>query len=195
MAAIRKYCTVVIFLERRPPAASVAAVWCCCFQSIDPSFFAVIDPFGDSDARMWSIHSHLNRRPHSPPVATPGYDSDHDERWDDNPTSKRSSVAPKQEHVILQSLDVADSNDIPHVKHVVLPSDTFEGLCLRYEVTPTQLRRANGILCGKSLSLAPPVLKIPIADAVAPQDTNSQAFKLQALRLKFPTLEEAQAQA
>ena len=40
--------------------------------------------------------------------------------------------------------------------------DTFEGICLRYMVTPTELRRANGIVSGTSLRLAPSILRIPV---------------------------------
>jgi hypothetical protein len=48
----------------------------------------------------------------------------------------------------------------------VLPTDTFQGVCLRYRVTPTELRRANKMLTmtGSSdfLKLAPEVLVIPL---------------------------------
>jgi hypothetical protein len=47
----------------------------------------------------------------------------------------------------------------------VLPTDTFQGVCLRYRVTPTKLRRANKMLTmtGSSdfLKLAPEVLSSP----------------------------------
>ncbi|KAL7538077.1 hypothetical protein ACHAXR_008278 [Thalassiosira sp. AJA248-18] len=44
--------------------------------------------------------------------------------------------------------------------HEVLPTDTFQGICLRYKVTPTELRRANKML-GSNLKLAPEKLLIP----------------------------------
>eukprot|EP00571_Detonula_confervacea_P011603 CAMPEP_0172307166 /NCGR_PEP_ID=MMETSP1058-20130122/8078_1 /TAXON_ID=83371 /ORGANISM="Detonula confervacea, Strain CCMP 353" /LENGTH=225 /DNA_ID=CAMNT_0013019255 /DNA_START=63 /DNA_END=740 /DNA_ORIENTATION=- len=44
--------------------------------------------------------------------------------------------------------------------HDVLPTDTFQGICLRYKVTPTELRRANNLL-GSNLKLAPEKLVIP----------------------------------
>ena len=47
-------------------------------------------------------------------------------------------------------------------RHAVLPTDTFEGICLRYRVTPTELRRANRML-GNNLQLAPATLAIPAA--------------------------------
>ena len=48
--------------------------------------------------------------------------------------------------------------------HEVLPTDTFQGVCLRYRVTPTELRRANKMLMmtgSDFLKLAPEVLVIP----------------------------------
>lgn len=44
--------------------------------------------------------------------------------------------------------------------HEVLPTDTFQGICLRYKITPTELRRANRML-GNNLKLAPEKLVIP----------------------------------
>lgn len=46
--------------------------------------------------------------------------------------------------------------------HEVLPTDTFQGICLRYKVTPTELRQANRMM-GTNIKLAPtyPKLVIP----------------------------------
>ena len=46
--------------------------------------------------------------------------------------------------------------------HEVLPTDTFQGICLRYKLTPTELRQANRML-SNNLKLAPsyPKLLIP----------------------------------
>jgi len=92
--------------------------------------------------------------------------------------------------------------------HVVLPDDTWQGICLRYKITPLQLRRANGGFSGTQLTLAPPVLKIPVTQpknnnntsssstmTTRQQDTSSPAYKLQVLRHHFPTLNVEQAQA
>ena len=45
--------------------------------------------------------------------------------------------------------------------HQVQETDTFQGLCLRYKVTPTELRRANKMM-GTNLQLAPKKLIIPM---------------------------------
>ena len=47
--------------------------------------------------------------------------------------------------------------------HDVGETDTFQGICLRYKVTPMELRRANKML-GNNLKLAPSKLVIPTTD-------------------------------
>ena len=61
--------------------------------------------------------------------------------------------------------------------HEVSETDTFQGICLRYKVTPTELRQANKML-GSNLKLAPAKLIIPTND------------KNQKLRVREPTKEE-----
>lgn len=48
--------------------------------------------------------------------------------------------------------------------HRTLPTDTFQGICLRYKITPTELRRANNMTLATNLRLAPEVLVIPSND-------------------------------
>lgn len=55
--------------------------------------------------------------------------------------------------------------------HDVAPTDTFQGLCLRYKVTPTELRRANRMM-GSNLKLAPARLVIPSNDRNATLDAS-----------------------
>ena len=55
-------------------------------------------------------------------------------------------------------LSVTGSN---FVEHIVQPADTFQGICLRYKLTPTQLRQANNGFSGSNLQLAPNPLMIP----------------------------------
>ena len=45
--------------------------------------------------------------------------------------------------------------------HKVQETDTFQGLCLKYKVTPVELRRANKMM-GTNLKLAPEKLVIPL---------------------------------
>jgi LysM repeat protein len=50
------------------------------------------------------------------------------------------------------------------VEHTVMPSDTLQGICLRYRVTPVELRRVN-MFSGNSIQLMK-TLKIPLAAGV-----------------------------
>ena len=68
-----------------------------------------------------------------------------------------------------------------NIEHIVQPSDTFQGICLRYKITPTQLRQANGGFSGTNLLLAPNPLKIPNVDNTnsSPVTNNSKDGKTQ----------------
>jgi len=57
--------------------------------------------------------------------------------------------------------------------HEVLSTDTFQGICLRYKVTPTELRQANRLM-GNNLKLGPAKLVIPSNDKNAQLDLDSQ---------------------
>mmetsp|Transcript_11855 Transcript_11855/g.14520 ORF Transcript_11855/g.14520 Transcript_11855/m.14520 type:complete len:285 (+) Transcript_11855:206-1060(+) len=67
-----------------------------------------------------------------------------------------------------------------YLEHVVLPSDTLQGLCLRYKVKPVVLRQVN-MFSGSTLFLAPKKLLIPCSGNVdiskVRQDTTSEMFK------------------
>jgi hypothetical protein len=46
-------------------------------------------------------------------------------------------------------------------QHSIQSTDTFVGICLKYKITPKDLRRANGGFSGTNLGLAPNPLVIP----------------------------------
>jgi hypothetical protein len=53
--------------------------------------------------------------------------------------------------------------DCPHLsyyQHIVLPSDTVQGICIRYKISWRRLGQINGF-SGKNLALAPKILWIP----------------------------------
>ena len=87
---------------------------------------------------------------------------------------------------------------IDYVEHTVLPSDTFQGLCLRYRITATQLRQANGF-SGTNLLLAPPKLVIPLSDKdlskIRLQDQSSPDFKIHSFLSQVPELRCHEARA
>ncbi len=58
----------------------------------------------------------------------------------------------------LQNQNTSAKNGVLY--HEVTETDTFQGICLRYKVTPVELRRANKMM-GTNLKLAPSKLVIP----------------------------------
>lgn len=110
------------------------------------------------------------------------------------------------------STSTIDSNDfhlgpsgkgilgVDYVEHVILPTDTFQGICLAYKITASKLRRANHF-SGESLTLAPKRLIIPISKKAIQQgylrvqDTDSREYKLHAIQAEFPSFGLAEARA
>lgn len=96
------------------------------------------------------------------------------------------------------------------LEHVVMPTDTLQGICIAYKVHPTALRRANHF-SGNNLMLAPKKLIIPAPAKrkaaaatgggarqrvpVAQQDTTSKEYKINSLQAKVKELSTAEATA
>ena len=91
---------------------------------------------------------------------------------------------------------------VDYVLHKVLPTDTFQGLCLRYRIRPHVLRRCNGF-SGTNLHLAPSTLVVPLGPGgellgggpVLRQNRTTPEYKLQALREEFPHLRRPECRA
>lgn len=84
-----------------------------------------------------------------------------------------------------------------YLEHVVLPTDTLQGLCLAYKVSATQLRMENKF-SGNSLQMAPKKLKIPMNGVtkgmmIKTQDKTSSEFKLYSFLAEIPTMEQIEA--
>mmetsp|Transcript_6977 Transcript_6977/g.14214 ORF Transcript_6977/g.14214 Transcript_6977/m.14214 type:complete len:199 (+) Transcript_6977:2037-2633(+) len=110
------------------------------------------------------------------PLATPK-----GKRWNFNSVTNEWSLVgiekktspPVVDAVLIESDDEAERIYIdsdkdspptpPFSDHYVTPSDTFQGICLRYKITPLKLRQVNGGFTGTNLHLAPNPLKIPNA--------------------------------
>merc|ERR1711862_212636 len=88
--------------------------------------------------------------------------------------------------------------EVNYVEHIVLPCDTFQGLCLNYKISPTKLRQVNRF-SGSNLSLVPRKLKIPIdcrnVMKTKTQDQNSNVFKIHSLINEFPEMSISEAKA
>ena len=68
-----------------------------------------------------------------------------------------------------------------YVEHIVLPSDTLQGICLSYKISASKLRQVNRFT-GNSLLEAPKKLIIPltrrnVAVGIKQQDQNSKEYK------------------
>lgn len=89
---------------------------------------------------------------------------------------------------------------VDYVEHVVLPTDTLQGICIAYKVSTTRLRQANHF-SGNSLSMAPKKLVIPISKNalrqgyIRIQDTDAKEYKLHAFLAEFPKLSLTEAKA
>jgi hypothetical protein len=89
---------------------------------------------------------------------------------------------------------------VDYVEHVILPSDTFQGICLAYKISATRLRQVNHF-SGNNLSNAPKKLIIPLTKKalrsgfIRVQDKESQEYKLHAFLAEVPSLKEAEAKA
>jgi LysM repeat protein len=89
---------------------------------------------------------------------------------------------------------------VDYVEHVILPTDTLQGICLAYKINSTRLRQANHF-SGNSLLLAPKKLVIPLSKKalrsgfIRVQDTDAKEYKLHALLAEFPELSMHEAKA
>ncbi len=89
---------------------------------------------------------------------------------------------------------------VDYVEHVVMPTDTLQGICLAYKVSSTKLRQANHF-SGNSLTLAPKKLIIPLSKKalrsgyIRVQDTDSKEYKMAAFQAQFPKLSLTEAKA
>ena len=76
-------------------------------------------------------------------------------------------------------------------EHVVLPSDTLQGLCLRYKTTARKLKRANPALdLGNSSLRGVAVLRIP---GSGPAQPVTEEVQMARLRAAVPALSAAEA--
>lgn len=89
-----------------------------------------------------------------------------------------------------------NQNDIELVEHIVLPSDTLQGICIQYRISATKLRQIN-IFSGSSLKLAPKRLLVPVPisnchssldSSIRLQDRTTKEYKLHKILSECPSL-------
>mmetsp|Transcript_5201 Transcript_5201/g.14001 ORF Transcript_5201/g.14001 Transcript_5201/m.14001 type:complete len:238 (-) Transcript_5201:548-1261(-) len=92
-------------------------------------------------------------------------DGKSDESEDDNAQYAKAVMVEELDKEGAKAFLSSSKNDAAarqHIEyHVDEDKDTFQGICLRYKVTSTELRRAN-CFSGSNLKLAPVPLKIPL---------------------------------
>ncbi|KAL7533928.1 hypothetical protein ACHAWF_004667 [Thalassiosira exigua] len=114
-----------------------------------------------------------------------------------------ASFRPPSPSALRNKFVLTEATGAPYLEHVVLPTDTLQGLCLAYKISATRLRMENGF-SGNSLQMAPKKLKIPSGSGgskggasatVRTQDTTSREFKLYAFVAEVPATELVEAKA
>lgn len=119
-------------------------------------------------------------------------------RWDFDPVNKEWSLVtdePKKAAVAVNARIVVGDETI--LEHHKAPTDTFQGLCVKYNVTPSELRRANGTLTGDSLSLGvnPLKIQVPTATVVEGAKGLSQTEVVGVLLRECPKMSRSEARA
>lgn len=88
---------------------------------------------------------------------------------------------------------------VDYVEHVVLPTDTLQGICIAYKVSASHLRRANHFT--GALHSAPKKLLIPLSKQalrtgfIRVQDTDTKEYKLHYFQAEHPDISSAEAKA
>lgn len=90
------------------------------------------------------------------------YDSSDDESEEESQFTYNALRNHKMvnQYVCPSSQEEEAEQNFEFYEHITLPSDTLQGICLRYGITPIKLRQANNF-SGNNLHLAPRKLKIP----------------------------------
>jgi hypothetical protein len=123
--------------------------------------------------------------------------------WAQDLETKEWRLEPTADEIVAEATIVDDAakdgDRFGFLNHHVQPGDTFPGICLRYRVTPTELRQANGGFSGTNLYLAPNPLRIYTNKAYAkahvvtsPSGTTPDE-KLQQLRRSCTNLSKSEA--
>jgi LysM repeat protein len=88
---------------------------------------------------------------------------------------------------------------VDYVEHIVLPTDTLQGICIAYKVSVANLRRANHFT--GQLHSAPRKLLIPLSKQalrtgfIRVQDTDTKEYKLSFFQAEYPDINSTEAKA
>ena len=113
-----------------------------------------------------------------------------------NPPAGQQWIRVNNDWQLVSTPDDADASPVPPEpsaprEHVVLPSDTLQGLCLRYKTTARKLKQANPSLdLGNSSLRGVAVLRIP---GSGPAQPVTEEVQMARLRAAVPSLSAAEA--
>jgi hypothetical protein len=155
-------------------------------------------------------YNHL-RRPLSDPPRGKYWKNDADtNEWVLADVEHFIQIGDDQENLVVDG-QVIETNIVgpdDYIEHLVEEHDTFQGLCLRYKITSTELRQANGGFSGTNLKLAPNPLRItrnhnlvlvvnrPAEESTALQlHQESTALQLRQLKKTCPGLSNSEAKS
>eukprot|EP01083_Nonionella_stella_P091684 256375_1 len=111
-------------------------------------------------------YSNLQNPLPKPPPGSAWYRDPSTREWKVISTENVDVGAP----AIVAVNDKAESllpGDSDYLSHHVQPTDTLQGICLKYHVTPTEIRQSNRF-SGSNLALAPDSLMIPLKRNLPP---------------------------
>ncbi|KAL3942441.1 MAG: hypothetical protein SGBAC_003364 [Bacillariaceae sp.] len=129
----------------------------------------------------------------------------------DNSSSSRTTLSLPFKIQRTASSSTIDSQDnalgpsgkgvlgVDYVEHVVLPTDTLQGICIAYKVSVANLRRANHF--SGQLHSAPKKLLIPLSKQalrtgyIRVQDTDTKEYKLSFFEAEYPDSTQTEARA
>lgn len=126
----------------------------------------------------------------------------------DNESSFSGSVPFKIQRTLSSSTIDSENGDrvlgqldVDYMEHIVLPSDTLQGICLAYKTSGTRLRQANHF-SGSHLSGAPKKLIIPLSKKairsgyIHIQNKETKEYKIHAVMTELPAeVKESEARA
>ena len=100
--------------------------------------------------------------------------------WYRDESTREWSLLPESPPLPVDAVDeirpAADAQLVPehcdYLEHAVSPTDTLQGICLRYRISVVSLRQANGF-SGSNLRLAPDRLVIPLEHSKARKPKDS----------------------
>lgn len=182
-------CNLVV--DTLPPSRSATCAYACVFDGADDwellSDKASVSSMGLLVARAGSVRSISSV---------------------DNESSFSGSVPFKIQRTLSSSTidsEIGDRAlgqlDVDYMEHIVLPSDTLQGICLAYKTSGTRLRQANHF-SGSHLSSAPKKLIIPLSKKaircgyIHIQNKETKEYKIHAVMAELPAeVKEAEARA